>query len=103
MDAYLLVYDISNIETFANLNSQIEYIKSHRNPTKASCVILIGNKFDDPNSREVEKEKAERYATDMRLPYVECSALNGNNIDEVFNLLVRELRKLGFRKVDMLS
>ena len=41
----------------------------------------------------MDKEKIERYATIVRSPYIECSALTGENINEIFNLLIREIRK----------
>ena len=32
-------------------------------------------------------------ASSNRSPYIECSALTGDNVEEVFALLIREIRK----------
>ena len=53
--------------------------------------MLVGNKID--KNRAIDREVAERIAASFRSPYIESSALSGENVDEVFGLLVRELRK----------
>ena len=63
-------------------------------------IILVGNKTD--KERKVDKETAERIATIHRSPYIECSAQKGENIEEVFELLVRELRKKHSRNSEMM-
>ena len=54
-------------------------------------VILVGNKADLAENRQVTRETAERFATDKRCPYLECSAFG--DCDDVFNVTLRELRK----------
>jgi GTPase SAR1 family protein len=63
-------------------------------------IILVGNKSD--KERKVDIETAERIATIHRSPYIECSAQKGENIEAVFELLVRELRKKYSKNVDMI-
>eukprot|EP00347_Sterkiella_histriomuscorum_P017554 403348894 len=46
--------------------------------------------------RRVEYRKAEKFAQDRRSPYIECSALNNENITEVFELISREVKKYNY-------
>jgi hypothetical protein len=43
--------------------------------------------------REVAKEEAERFASQIRAPYVEASAISGTGYEEIFNIAIRESRK----------
>jgi GTPase SAR1 family protein len=58
--------------------------------------ILIGNKTDVPEQREVEKEDVLEYAEKKRrefklktLPYYEVSAKNGQNINDIYYEITR--------------
>ncbi|RMG32531.1 MAG: GTP-binding protein [Methanobacteriota archaeon] len=56
--------------------------------------VLVGNKSDLENSREVSTEEAEQWATAHGMKYFETSALQNKNIKEVFeylaNLILQE-------------
>ena len=39
------------------------------------------------------KEEAERFASQIRAPYVEASAISGTGYEEIFNIAIRESRK----------
>ena len=58
-------------------------------------IILVGTKMD--KDRNVNFDLGERVATIHKSPYIECSSYTGENIDDVFELLVRELRKKDHR------
>ena len=45
----------------------------------------MGNKLDLTDKRIVKKEDVENYAEEHKLPYIETSAKEGINIDELFN------------------
>jgi GTPase SAR1 family protein len=60
-------------------------------PNKDQPIILVGNKKD--KFRVVSYEEGERAAVQFNVPYIECSAYSGENIEEVFLLMVREMRK----------
>ena len=52
-------------------------------------VMLVGNKSDLVEMREVKVESIEDYANQNRLSYLETSAANGNNVSEAFNQLIK--------------
>ena len=58
----------------------------------------MGTKSD--KERSVTFDLGERVATVHKSPYIECSSLTGDGVDEVFELLVRELRKRHTRNIE---
>ena len=56
----LLVYDITRKETFIHVKKWLEEIKS--NISEQITIILIGNKKDLENKREVSYEEGESFA-----------------------------------------
>ena len=81
VDGVMLVYDITNSETFTNTENWIKEIKefNHNMP-----IMLVGNKADLNNERIVEYEEGKKYADDNKLKFIEVSALNGENVDKAF-------------------
>ena len=82
----ILMYDITKRETFERLNTWLKIIKQMISEIP---IILVGNKLDEENSEEngrlVEYNEGEAFAKDHQFQFIEASALNGTNIDEVFN------------------
>ena len=51
--------------------------------------IIIGTKADLSYKREIsKKEEAEQFAREQGFPYIETSALTGENVEETFALAV---------------
>jgi Ras-related protein Rab-11A len=82
----LLVYDISKRSSFQMLDRWLNEIKAHTEPDLN--IILVGNKSDLENLREVTKEEAINYAKEHKIPFFETSALTSNNVEEVFKDLL---------------
>ena len=78
----LLVYDITNQKSFYSLDYWMEEIKnnSHKNVE----TILIGNKCDLENKRQIEETDGEFTAERYGMKFFESSALTGYNIKEIF-------------------
>ena len=53
--------------------------------------ILIGNKTDLVNSRQVPTEEVKRYADSVNLAYIEASAKDDTNIDNIFTTMAKEI------------
>ena len=56
-----------------------------------TIVILIGNKSDLEDERQVKKEEGERRAKEYNIPFYETSCKTGINIDEVFLRITNEI------------
>ena len=82
----LLVFDITNRESFTNLSVWQEEAQRCAGPYKP-VFILVGNRADRAIHREVSKEEALSFATQHDMEYYETSAVNGSNIEKVFHKL----------------
>ena len=54
-------------------------------------IILVGNKKDLDAQREVSFQEANQFAKDNDLIFIECSALNGENVEETFLKCARSI------------
>ena len=85
----LVVYDITSKITFENTNKWISDLKNSSD--KNISIILLGNKSDLEDKRQVSKEEGEIKAKNMGIAFLETSALNGNNIELAFKTLIDEI------------
>lgn len=77
----LLVYDITNRESYNNISTWLADARSLANPD--IVIILVGNKAD-LEDREVTFLEASRFAQENGLMFLETSALTGEGVEEVF-------------------
>ena len=75
-----LIFDVSKKETYDHLNEWLKFITNIEN---GGLIIIVGNKIDLKDSREVNTEEAEKYCKDKKYEYFEFSAKNGTNIDNM--------------------
>ena len=54
-------------------------------------IILVGNKIDLENDRDVTTEEGEKKAILNKASFIETSAKNGNNIEKAFNLMIENV------------
>jgi len=78
----LLVYDITRRDTFLELSKWLEEAKTHGNPNMV--FILVGNKCDMENERQVSFEEGETFARENGLIFLETSAKTAFNVEESF-------------------
>ena len=64
-------------------------------------VILVGCKNDLKSERQIDYTDGERTAEGFQAPYIECSAKENHQVQEVFNLALIELFKKEKRARDM--
>lgn len=89
----MVVYDVTNLETFDNLKYWIDSIKTHMGEGKESVpVIIIGNKID-ASEKEVKNEEASKFANEKGYKYFETSAKTGEGIEISIRYLVSEVIK----------
>jgi GTPase KRas protein len=91
--AFLLVYSVASKQSFLEVNAFREKILLVNEDEKVP-MVLVGNKCDLENKREVSFEEGVALAKEFGdIPFIESSALNGLNCTEVFHAAVREIRK----------
>ncbi len=81
----LIVFDVQNRGSFFDVKHWIRELKRHSPNTP---FILVGNKMD-LHKREVSTEEAKRVAQEFSAFYFETSALEGENVEELFQLATR--------------
>ena len=84
----IIVFDITNRNSFDNIRNWIYEINNHSENT---CNILVGNKIDLNDKREITYKEAKEFADMYDLKYIEVSASNNINIDNIFDFLSKEL------------
>ena len=84
-DGLLVVFDLTCKESFNHVKNWINEAKEHKNGIKT---ILVGNKLDLEDEREVDKETALKFAEKNNLKYLETSAKNGKNINNSFKEMI---------------
>ena len=85
----LVVFDITNHESFDSLPLWIE--NYYKNGPDQKNIILIGNKKDMIEERQVTQEEAELFSQTNNMIYFETSAKDGDNIDYVFTYAAEKL------------
>jgi small GTP-binding protein len=83
-EAGILVYDVTNHKSYENIENWFNEIKEASNNIS---LILIGNKIDLKDNREVETNEGIELAEKLGLSYVETSAKTGENINDAFKML----------------
>lgn len=91
-EGFLLVFSITEHESFSatsEFREQILRVKEE----EAIPLLVVGNKSDLEERRQVSAEEAAAKAGEWNVQYVETSAKTRANVDKVFFDLMREVRK----------
>ena len=86
----LFVYDITNKDSFINIKQWIKDLQNVGNNIKG---VIIGNKVDLEQSRQVDKNDLEEVGQKYEMPFLETSAKTNIEVNEGFEILVNELLK----------
>ncbi len=84
-----LVYDITSAQSFENIEKWYEEII--KTVDKDLSIILVGNKSDLENERQVTVEMGQDKAKNLNCPFFETSALNNTYIDTVFTTISEDI------------
>jgi Ras-related protein Rab-6A len=86
-NSIILTFDITSKNSFNSLNKWLEDIKNH--VQDGVFIVLCGNKIDLNNKRQVSFEDAKKFAKDKDLIYVETSAITGDGIKNLFDIITK--------------
>jgi Ras-related protein Rab-4B len=83
------VYDITSRESFNNLPRWIQ--DAREQASKEVTIAVVGNKRDLSNERAVPMLDASRFCQERDLLFMETSALTGEGVVDIFELLTRRV------------
>ena len=87
----VIVYDITNRESFESVDKWMKDARDLRDVDQA-LIVMAGNKADmGEHGRQVPTEEAEAFAKEKDIMFFEISALNGQNVQMLFNEVAKKL------------
>ena len=87
-DGVIMVFDKTSLESFQNVSMWHEEINKY---SENSIRMIVGNKDDAKEMIQVDYEQANKFATDLKMNYVETSALNSHQVAHAFESISKEL------------
>ncbi|KAJ3089296.1 hypothetical protein HK100_007806, partial [Physocladia obscura] len=85
----VVVYDISNRTSFQNTTKWIDDVRGERG--NDVIIVLVGNKTDLSDKRQVSTEEGEQKAKDAVVLFIETSAKAGFNVKALFRKIAQAL------------
>jgi len=85
----VVVYDISNAKSFQNTRKWVDDVRGERG--NDVIIVLVGNKTDLNDKREVTTQQGEEEAKKNNLMFIETSAKVGHNVKNLFRRIAQAL------------
>ena len=90
---FLLVFSVTSRSSFDEISVLHQQIMRAKNNDSNYPILLVGNKCDLEDQREVPKEEGTRLANRLNLTYIETSAKTRTNVEESFTMLASRILK----------
>ncbi|NXC00300.1 DIRA2 protein, partial [Orthonyx spaldingii] len=99
--AFILVYSITSRQSLEELKPIYEQICQIKGDIESIPIMLVGNKNDENQNREVESSEGEAMAKKWKCAFMETSAKMNHNVKELFQeLLNLEKRRTVSLQID---
>ena len=85
--ACIIMYDVTRKSTFTSVERWLSKLQSILENTIP--IIIIGNKTDICQEREISTEEGEKYAKTNKCYFIETSCLNGTNVNEAIDIVIK--------------
>ncbi|XP_020601589.1 ras-related protein Rab6 [Orbicella faveolata] len=85
----VVVYDITNYNSFQQTAKWIDDVRTERGSDV--IIMLVGNKTDLSDKRQVTTEDGERKAKELNVMFIETSAKAGYNVKQLFRRVAAAL------------
>jgi GTPase SAR1 family protein len=95
--AGIIVFDISNRESFENVKKWYEIIKKVALPN--IILILVGNKVDLSDMREISAQEGVDLAKELEVYYMETSAKTNEKIESIFEWIALQIINTNIEEV----
>lgn len=101
--AVLLTYDITNYQSFQNLEDWLELVKKTFDRDSPPYIALLANKTDLKHLCTVKQEKHNSFADDNNMYSYFLSAKSGDQINATFYRIAADLAGIVLTKVELES
>ncbi|CAH8526581.1 unnamed protein product [Schistosoma guineensis] len=93
----IIVYDVNDVKTFCNVEKWVKEAQTYADEGVAR--ILVGNKNESEELKTVATCDAQRLAAKNSCLFIETSAKNDENVDQMFYIITREALRLRLNAV----
>ena len=97
LDGAMVLYDITNRNSFDNIEKWIEKIGDFNKPNIP--IVIVGTKSDLEKHRMIHIHEVANIAKKYDYINIECSSKENNNIDETFDLIINTI--INHKKIDL--
>jgi len=84
----LLCFDVTDHDSFKSVHDWYREVRMYA--SEGTQVMLVANKCDLTEQRQVTSEMAKQLADDLKLPLLETSAKTSMNVDQAFTLMAKQ-------------
>ncbi len=91
-EGYLVVYSITSRPSFELISELKDHVVRVRD-TDNVPMVLVGNKCDLEESRQVSTAEGEQLALSLGVPFMETSAKSGHSVEQALFDTVRMMRR----------
>lgn len=92
-EGFLLVFSVTSSSSFESVQQFYDQIVRVKEDIDFIPMILIGNKSDLKDEREVSEAELAKLAKSLKIPYIETSAKFDLNVNELFYSVVKMINE----------
>ncbi|KAJ2472509.1 ras GTPase [Coemansia sp. RSA 2322] len=86
----IVVYDVTDTETFSDVKQWLQEID--RYASEGVNKLLVGNKSDLEDARQVDYTAAKEFADALGLSFLETSAKSSTNVEQAFLTMAKQIK-----------
>jgi len=86
----IVVYDVTDLDSFHNVKQWLSEID--RYATENVNKLLVGNKCDLIQKKQIDYETAKEFASKLDIPFLETSAKSATNVEKAFLTMAQEIK-----------
>lgn len=90
-DGIIMVYDVTSMESFEHVEEWLSEVD--RYASENTIKLLIGNKADLEDEKQVSPEQAQKFADKLGIQFLETSAKTSTNVEASFLTMAKQLIK----------
>ena len=90
-DGIIIVFDITNKESFDKIHDWIKSVHDNIDSYREIQILIVGNKKDLEEKRQVTKEEGVKLSEYFEIPYFEASAKNSCGVRTFMMKIIRDI------------